>query len=206
MNGRIATTKTLLDNLNSVAELLWHPSEIIHNQSPALQESDHHGSDPRDTERWREEAMAIALAVVSRVQRDDYLWRLRCYNPKDNSWNPDQDPLVHKIHEVVENIGRMLCPLTQSDLPKKIQEVHEWVSERQDLENTIIRTDDDHLGIARDTVRKGDLLVRFDIDEAMQFVVRQTGHEMYEIVSMAFVPRLAKDPSNQSERAELTLC
>ena len=42
-----------------------------------------------------------------------------------------------------------------------------------------------YVGMARDTIRDGDILVRFDVDPGVHFILKPVGDEMFELVARA---------------------
>ena len=54
---------------------------------------------------------------------------------------------------------------------------------KRNLECTVFQTGDMYVGVARDTIRDGDILVRFDVDHGVHFILEPVGDEMFELVA-----------------------
>ncbi|KAJ4356764.1 uncharacterized protein N0V89_004800 [Didymosphaeria variabile] len=215
--GRIETRETPFDAFRSPNEDLFDSAEAIYGwlrslhifspDVPALLNTEKHLN--------QDKLVVMAFSLVERVRREFYLAHL-LPNPNvsiiDDEINIFGTRWVRDIEELIEALSMALGTCSNMKLygkePKVFPRLHRHVEraiEEHHLENTIIQTDKGYVGLTRDTVRKGDLLVQFDIDLGIHFIVRPR-EDLYELVSMAYVPQLFRDPSIQGNRMEFTLC
>ncbi|KAL1606267.1 hypothetical protein SLS60_003669 [Paraconiothyrium brasiliense] len=122
--------------------------------------------------------VVMALSLCSRIVRDAYLAHL---SPNPNIITGDIENPVSGLRiqrqEIMEALYTALrtafnmkaygkepkiAPFLHARFKSAVKEHH--------LENTIIQTDNGYIGLTRDTVRKGDLLVQFDIDLGIHFI------------------------------------
>ncbi|KAJ4286830.1 hypothetical protein N0V90_013082 [Kalmusia sp. IMI 367209] len=160
----------------------------------------------------RDECITIALLLVSRLRKFAYMEHLtyRDENRAENAYH------IRASKEILQFSDAMLSILESSNnkefqgKPSKIPSIlldslYFTINEAR-LENTIIRTDNNYLGVTRDTVQAGDLIVRFDIDDCVHFIVRPVEDGKYRLISMAWMHQLMREPSIKGQHEEFTLC
>lgn len=75
-----------------------------------------------------------------------------------------------------------------------------------DLEDTLVVMNDTLFALTQSTVRVGDLVVKFDLDQGVHFIIRPVEADLYQLISMAWVPGLMGDSIAEGEERDFRLC
>ncbi|KAJ4358648.1 uncharacterized protein N0V89_003232 [Didymosphaeria variabile] len=118
--------------------------------------------------------------------------------------------IVEEVDNVTQALRKLLRPPKHTrqqsksvEIPWRLRFYIKTLEEKRYLERTIVRTENGYFGITRDTVRKGDLLVQFDIDERVYFIIRQVRTDLLNGIYINMQLRSKRKfgaiaPSNQS--------
>ena len=178
--------------------------------------------DPEEYEEMRETSLQDECDILAVMIALDHYQRAILFALRAETDYKGSGPLVDDYSGYIlmlppwtgimaENLKKTLHSMRQGTPVIEIGEVllgylsAMW-RRKPDLEDTLIKMDNTLLGFTQSTVLEGDLVVKFDLDQAIHFIIRPVEGNMCKLISMAWIPGLMRDPIAEGERREFVLC
>jgi hypothetical protein len=160
-----------------------------------------------DTTGWCVQDASIAIALLL-----EHAYTRRSYLEEGRNMLTElmREPFRQNINERAKACARIMNSRERKHFRgkparKHLLEIAGCFTEKS-LENTIFVVENKYIGLTQSTIRKGDILVRFDIGSKAHFIVRSVGDGTYTLVAEAAVPRLWREPAVEGQRTDFTLC